>query len=236
MFPLAVRVQRRELHLLEKGTPTITGGMAFAGGPFNSFVLATAAMARRLREQPGLGLVTTVSGMLTKPGLAVWSSEPDGRPPLVGGLAAAASDIETIHVTRGHEGATTMAACTVTYASTQEGMEPEELVAILDTDGGNRVITKSSTRASSREPRLKSSSARSSPSPATDLEPALLLSGGDRFGAVLRAELVHDRRQVVPHRSFREEEVLGEVGHGGVLAGGAQHIAFARRQRVVALA
>ena len=33
-------------------TPTITGGMAFAGGPFNSFVLqATAAMARRLREQ-----------------------------------------------------------------------------------------------------------------------------------------------------------------------------------------
>ena len=141
-FPLAVRVQQRELGLPVDGTPTITGGMAFAGGPFNSFVLqATAAMARRLREQPGLGLVTTVSGMLTKPGLAVWSSEPDGQPPLVDDLAAAASAAtETIHVTRGHEGPATMAACTVTYA----GMEPKELVAILDTDDGNRVIAKSS--------------------------------------------------------------------------------------------
>ena len=141
-FPLAVRVQQRELHLLEQGTPTITGGMAFAGGPFNSFVLqATAAMARRLREQPGLGVVTTVSGMLTKPGLAVWSSEPDERLPLVADLAAAASEAtETIHVTRGHDGPATMAACTVTY----NGMEPKELVAILDTDGGNRVIAKSS--------------------------------------------------------------------------------------------
>jgi acetyl-CoA C-acetyltransferase len=146
-FPLAVRVQQRELGLPVDGTPTVTGGMAFAGGPFNSFVLhATAAMARRLREQPGLGLVTTVSGMLTKPGLAVWSSEPDGQPPLVDDLASAATAAtETIHVTRGHEGPAVMAACTVTY----NGMEAKELVAILDTnDGvpseGVRVIAKSS--------------------------------------------------------------------------------------------
>jgi acetyl-CoA C-acetyltransferase len=140
-FPLAVRVQQRELGLPVDGTPTVTGGMTFAGGPFNSFVLhATAAMARRLREQPGLGLVTTVSGMLTKPGLAVWSSEPDGRPPLVADLAAAATAAtETIHVTRGHDGPATLAACTVTY----DGMEPKELVAILDTNDGDRVIAKS---------------------------------------------------------------------------------------------
>lgn len=139
-FPLAVRVQQRELRV--DGTPTITGGMTFAGGPFNSFVLqATAAMARRLREQRGLGLVTTVSGMLTKPGLAVWSSEPDGQPPLVADLAAAATAAtDTIHVTRGYHGQATMAACTVTY----DGMEPKELIAVLDTDDGNRVIAKSS--------------------------------------------------------------------------------------------
>lgn len=141
-FPLAVRVQQRELGLPVDGTPTITGGMAFAGGPFNSFVLqATAAMARRLREQPGLGLVTTVSGMLTKPGLAVWASEPDDRPPLVADLATAATEAtETIHVKHAHDGAATIAACTVTY----DGMEPKELVAILDTDDGERVIAKSS--------------------------------------------------------------------------------------------
>jgi acetyl-CoA C-acetyltransferase len=98
-------------------------------------------MARRLREQPGLGLVTTVSGMLTKPGLAVWSSEPDGRSPLIDDLAAAATAAtETIEVASGHDGPATVAACTVTY----DGMHPKELVAILDTNAGNRVIAKSS--------------------------------------------------------------------------------------------
>jgi acetyl-CoA C-acetyltransferase len=140
-FPLAVRVQQRELGFPVDGTPTITGGMAFAGGPFNSFVLqATAAMVRRLREQPGLGLVTTVSGMLTKPGLAVWSSESDGQPPLVADLApAATAATETVAVAHRHDGPATVAACTVTY----NGMEPKELVAILDTDDGSRVIAKS---------------------------------------------------------------------------------------------
>ena len=77
-FPAAVRVQQRELGLDPSGTPTVTGGMAFAGGPFNHFVLlATVAVGRLLRDRPDeLGLVTAVSGMLTKPGLAVWSATP----------------------------------------------------------------------------------------------------------------------------------------------------------------
>ena len=79
-FPAAVRVQQRELGLDLDGTPTVTGGMSFAGGPFNNFVLgATAAVAALLRAEPTeLGLVTTVSGMLSKPGLAVWSASPPG--------------------------------------------------------------------------------------------------------------------------------------------------------------
>ncbi len=86
-FPSAVRVQQRELGLNDESVPTIMGGMAFAGGPFNNFTYqATAAMAARLRDATGdpggssgsraLGLVTTVSGLLTKPALAVWSTEP----------------------------------------------------------------------------------------------------------------------------------------------------------------
>ena len=71
-FPAAVRVQQRSLGLDPEGTPTVTGGMTFAGGPFNNYVLSsTAAVARLLRHQPAeVGLVTTVSGMLSKPGLA----------------------------------------------------------------------------------------------------------------------------------------------------------------------
>jgi acetyl-CoA C-acetyltransferase len=80
-FPAAVRVQQRELGLDLSGTPTVTGGMAFAGGPFNHYVLlSTVAVGRLLRERPDeLGLVTTVSGMLSKPGLAVWSARPPAR-------------------------------------------------------------------------------------------------------------------------------------------------------------
>ncbi len=77
-FPAAVRVQQAELGLDPDAPATITGGMAFAGGPFNNFVFqATVAMVERLRANPGaFGLVTAVSGLLTKPGLAVWSTEP----------------------------------------------------------------------------------------------------------------------------------------------------------------
>jgi acetyl-CoA C-acetyltransferase len=139
-FPLAVRVQQRELHLPIDGTPTVTGGMTFAGGPFNSFVLqATAAMARRLREDGGLGLVTTVSGMITKPGLAVWSATPDGRAALVADLKAEAAAVtETVDVRSDHHGSAVVAAVTVTY----DGFEPKEVIAVVDTPDGARAIAK----------------------------------------------------------------------------------------------
>ena len=141
-FPVAVRVQQRELDLPVDGTPTITGGMSFAGGPFNNFVLqATAAMARRLREQPGLGLVTTVSGLLTKPGLAVWSSHPSDRPPLVADLRDEATEAtETIEAVSDYAGDATIAACTVTY----DGQSPKELIAVVDTADGTRAIARTS--------------------------------------------------------------------------------------------
>lgn len=139
-FPAAVRVQQRELALPLDGTPTVTGGMTFAGGPFNSFVLqATAAMARRLRSRPGLGLVTTVSGLLTKPGLAIWSSEHDGEQPLLADLAGEARDAtEIVEVVTGYEGAATIAAATVVYT----GADPREVIAVLDTPAGARVIAR----------------------------------------------------------------------------------------------
>jgi acetyl-CoA C-acetyltransferase len=139
-FPLAVRVQQRELGLPSDGTPTITGGMTFAGGPFNSFVLqATAAMAHRVRDRPGRGLVTTVSGMLTKPGLAVWANEPGDGPPLIHDYAdEAVAATETMDVVSSYEGPATIAAYTVTY----DGLEPKELVAIVDTADGARAIAK----------------------------------------------------------------------------------------------
>lgn len=141
-FPVAVRVQQRELGLPLDGTPTVTGGMSFAGGPFNNYVFqSTAAMARRLRREGGRGLVTSVSGLLTKPGLAVWSATSDGGPPLFADLgdevAATTPSVEEVRLE--HEGAATV----VSYTVTHEVQEPKELILIVETDDGARVIGRS---------------------------------------------------------------------------------------------
>lgn len=96
-FPAAVRVQQNELRLDPAAPATITGGMPFAGGPFNNFVFqATAAMIERLRANPGdFGMVTAVSGLLTKPGLAIWSTQPCAEA-LVGDLVVEATDATAV--------------------------------------------------------------------------------------------------------------------------------------------
>ena len=120
-FPAAVRVQQRELGLDPSGTPTLTGGMAFAGGPFNHYVLQSlATLGRRLRDEPDeLGLVTTVSGMLSKPGLAVWSASPPRDGSLLADLAEealAATDVRPVVASPPtDEVAATVASFTVTY-------------------------------------------------------------------------------------------------------------------------
>jgi acetyl-CoA C-acetyltransferase len=77
-FPIAVRVQAAELGIGEDRQLTVTGGMAFAGGPLNNYVLqAMTTMTGVLRADAGsLGLVTAVSGMITKQGVSVWSCRP----------------------------------------------------------------------------------------------------------------------------------------------------------------
>jgi acetyl-CoA C-acetyltransferase len=133
-FPSAVRVQQRELDLPVDGTPTVTGGMAFAGGPFNNFVYqSTAAVVSHLRDRPGtIGVVTTVCGLLTKPGLAVWSAEPDGRPPLLDDLAGPAADATpAVDVLDEHHGRATVASYTVTY----DGLDPVRVAVVADVDG-----------------------------------------------------------------------------------------------------
>jgi acetyl-CoA C-acetyltransferase len=147
-FPAAVRVQQRALGLEASSTPTITGGMAFAGGPFNNFVLqSTVAVAAVLRSRPrSLGAVTTVSGLLTKPGIGVWSASPDGEPPLLGDLGDAVGAVtearDVVGTLGGYGGEATVATYTVTY----DGMVPSRTVAVCDTDDGRRCVAVSEDR------------------------------------------------------------------------------------------
>lgn len=80
-FPSAVQVAATELGLPvgDAGRPlTVTGGLTFAGGPWNNYVThAIATMAEQLTAQPGRrGLVTANGGYLTKHSFGVYGTEP----------------------------------------------------------------------------------------------------------------------------------------------------------------
>lgn len=75
-FPAAVQVSAAEIgHDLARGW-TVTGGMTFGGGPLNNYTFQSVVkIAELLRAQPGaVGLTTSVSGFLTKPAIALWTS------------------------------------------------------------------------------------------------------------------------------------------------------------------
>ena len=76
-FPSAVQIAARELGLAETRDLTVTGGLTFAGGPWNNYVThAVATMTERLRAEPGVGLCTANGGYLTKHAFGVYASDP----------------------------------------------------------------------------------------------------------------------------------------------------------------
>jgi acetyl-CoA C-acetyltransferase len=141
-FPAAVRVQQRELGLDPDGTPTVTGGMSFAGGPFNNFVLnGTATVAALLRAAPSeQGLITAVSGMLSKPGLAVWSASPPEAGSFVADLAGS-PEIETpsqpVAPADSPGGPAVVVSFTVTYDAA-EPLRPARTAIVADLPDGTR--------------------------------------------------------------------------------------------------
>ena len=75
-FPSAVQVAARELGLDPLGDRplTVTGGLAFAGGPGSNYVThSTAALCERIAAAGGLGMATGVGWYLTKHGTIVLS-------------------------------------------------------------------------------------------------------------------------------------------------------------------
>jgi len=152
-FPAAVRVQLRELGIADERPLSVTGGMRFAGGPLNHFVLQSMVrMARLLREAPGsTGLVTAVSGVLAKQGVSLWSSEPGAAPFGHDDVSeATARETSAAEMADAAEGPATIATYTVVYA---DGA-PKRVVLIADFEGGGRTL------ASSDEPESIASATR----------------------------------------------------------------------------
>ena len=77
-FPSAVQIAAKEIGLGTDRPLTVTGGLSFAGGPWNNYVShSIATMVERLRSDEGsLGLVTANGGFLTKHAFGVYSTTP----------------------------------------------------------------------------------------------------------------------------------------------------------------
>lgn len=83
-FPVAVEIGAEELGLSldDPRGLTVTGGLPYAGGPGNNYVMhSIAVMMQRLRDRPGAyGLVTGNGWYLTKQSTGVYSTKPvEGR-------------------------------------------------------------------------------------------------------------------------------------------------------------
>ena len=80
-FPSAVQIAAKELGLPigDPGRPlTVTGGLTFAGGPWNNYVThSIATMAEQLVAHPGRrGLITASGGYLTTHSFGVYGTQP----------------------------------------------------------------------------------------------------------------------------------------------------------------
>ena len=81
-FPAAVQVSANEIGIPQDRPLTVTGGLTFAGGPLNNYVMhSVARTVDLLRAKPGSkGLVTANGGLLTKHALCVYSTDAPERP------------------------------------------------------------------------------------------------------------------------------------------------------------
>lgn len=138
-FPIAVEAYAEELGIDMGRELTVTGGMSFAGGPYNNYVLqSTARMAQLLRAGQGrTGLVSSVSGTLTKQGFGLWSTQPapDGFQwaDLTDAVARATAAKPVVSEASGDG---RVAGFTVLH----ERGEPSSGVAIVDLAGGQRAV------------------------------------------------------------------------------------------------
>jgi acetyl-CoA C-acetyltransferase len=137
-FPSAVQIGAAELGLGLDRQLTVTGGLSFAGGPWNDYVThSIATMAGVLRERPGeLGLVTANGGFVTKHAFGVYGAEPpaDGfrweNP-----QAEIDASFTPVPADGDHAGPATVEGCTVMHD--RDG-EPELTIAALRTPSGGR--------------------------------------------------------------------------------------------------
>lgn len=142
-FPVAVTVTAKGLGIPTGRDLTLTGGMSFAGGPYNNYVFqAVSRAAELLADRQGTtALVSCVSGLYTKQGFTVLATEPPQTPFSVQDVTAEVDALEpAIPVEDRPTGRGTIAAATILF---QDG-KPERAVAVIDLPNAHRTVARCS--------------------------------------------------------------------------------------------
>jgi len=140
-FPSAVQVAANELGLGldDPARPlTVTGGLSFAGGPWNDYVThAIATMATSLRaSSPGtVGLVTANGGFLTKHAIGLYGTEPPAAGFRWEDVQAVVDQEPATVGVAAHEGPATIEAWTVMH---DRAGDPETGIVAARTPDGAR--------------------------------------------------------------------------------------------------
>ncbi len=137
-FPVAVQVGAREIGLDQTRPLTVTGGLTFAGGPLNNYVMhSIARMAELLRENTDArGLITANGGYLTKHAFGIYSATPPSTPYQHLDVQAEVDRIPLREAVETHNGPATVEAYTVMYA----GEAPKIGYVSALTDTGVRTL------------------------------------------------------------------------------------------------
>jgi len=140
-FPSAVQIAAAELGLPPDRPLTVTGGLAFAGGPANNYVThALAAMVERLRAEPGgFGLCTGLGWYVTKHSFGVYSTTPPAAGFRYDQPQAEVDALPRRAIAGEHDGPVTVESYTVMHD--RDGTPLNAFVACLTGDGARTWAT-----------------------------------------------------------------------------------------------
>lgn len=143
-FPAAIQSFALDLGLAGVCPLTVTGSMAFAGGPYNHFSLeGVARMVEVLRAATGprrIGLVSNLSGIFGKQGCVVLSNVArEGGYAYEDVTRAVAKVDQPLPLNEAYTGPATIVGYTVVF----QRDHPSHAIAICDTPAGERTVARS---------------------------------------------------------------------------------------------
>jgi acetyl-CoA C-acetyltransferase len=138
-FPSAVQIAAAEIGFSTQRDLTVTGGLTFAGGPFNSYVMhSLATLVGRLRGDPGsVGVASGIGGYMSKHSWGVYSSEPPAAGYRYEDVTSRAQS-ETVLWDEDYTGEVTVEAFTHLPAREPDDGEDDYLLAACRIDAGRR--------------------------------------------------------------------------------------------------